>query len=82
MSESFKRLPKREPGSHPECLKNETFIGNYTAENFRNLGYKTKRVGNMPLDPYGNPINDPNLSPVFVETDEIKRIEWAYEGGD
>lgn len=70
----FKRVPKIEPGSHPECQKDETFLGNYTLENFRKLGYKTKRVGNIPLDPYGNPIHDPNLSPVFVKTEERKTV--------
>ncbi|OGZ29291.1 MAG: hypothetical protein A2931_02530 [Candidatus Niyogibacteria bacterium RIFCSPLOWO2_01_FULL_45_48] len=82
MTNPFKNIPKKEPGTHPECRESETFIGNYTVEQFKKLGYLTKRAGSMALDPRGNPSDNPNLSPVFISTEEFRQKKWMYKNTD
>jgi hypothetical protein len=53
---------------HPELMPGEVFLTNDNCENFDEIGYQTKRAGNVAYDIHGNVIE--GLFPVFVKKSE------------
>lgn len=68
----FKAIPKNDGGGHPECGGDEVFVGNHHQAGFRELPWKTKRVGNVAYDERGNPLDDAQFFPVFVKRAEYR----------
>ena len=55
---------------HPEQKKDEEFLGNFTQLHFRDMPFVTKRIGEVPYDRNGQPLNGSKLHPVFIWRDE------------
>jgi hypothetical protein len=60
--------------NHPECGKNEYFIGNATLVEFSGMTYKTKRVGKIAYDRNSEVIKGSDMVPVFLD----KKLEGEY----
>ena len=57
---------------HPEMKDSEAFLGNYTQEDFdKKITWKTKRMGGVAYDVFGNPLGQTNYHPIFVEKSEL-----------
>jgi len=56
---------------HPECLPDETFLGNANAGSFASCGWKTKRLGIVAYDIDGNVLPESiPVRPLFAKTAE------------
>lgn len=83
-----------QPFVHPEKNEDEFFLGNFTSpggdedtrleletNTYKDIGWKTKRMGNRSYDVYGKLILMSNLRPVFVKKSEVKaEDEKTYDG--
>ena len=61
---------------HPELQENEVWITNADAKSFENIGWKTKRRGNVALNADGEPITFrqwPGVFPVFAQKSELEK---------
>lgn len=56
--------------NHPELMTGEMFLTNSASNDFRHIGHKTKRVGLIAYDIYGNVVS--GLKPVFVQKQEYE----------
>lgn len=63
---------------HPELQKGEVFLCNETAKDFRDIGWKTKRIGEVPYNIYGNIVEEdcdmPHSYPVFIQRSEVEQM--------
>ena len=64
---------------HPEMKDGEIFLNNISTDNFKFVGWKTKRLGTFAYDIEGNVINE--LRPLFVMREEYvkafnKNKQW------
>jgi hypothetical protein len=58
---------------HPECLENETWIGNTTKDGFETINYVSKRLGLVAYRSDGTPIPaEQELFPLFVARQEFR----------
>ena len=58
---------------HPEQQSDEFFITNSTEDDYHNVGWKTKRLGDIAYCTNGLPVLPINtLFPVFVKQEEIR----------
>lgn len=57
---------------HPEQLPGEVFLGNFDAEGWRHVSFKTKRLGLVAYDVYGKPLGSRwlNARPGFASAQE------------
>lgn len=57
---------------HPECREDEVFVSNVTESQYSDIGWRTKRRGNVAYGIDGKPIGDSReIFPVFVKKKEI-----------
>ena len=56
---------------HPEATADEIMIGNIYPCDFGRIGWKTKRLGKVPLDHSGKKLKGGNMRPVFVARAEL-----------
>lgn len=61
---------------HPEQHDDEVLIANSSLSDISRIGWKSKRVGIVAYDVYGNPIK--GLVPVFISKQEIKESGLDY----
>lgn len=64
---------------HPECKPDEYFIGNYTKDQFINIGYISKRWGRTTYDIDHKPYNAQGVFPVFVKIHEVEEYASKLE---
>lgn len=66
---------------HPEQQPDEFFITNIDDDNYHNVGWKTKRKGDIAYDMNGLPISPiSQLFPVFAKREEVRITHTAtYE---
>jgi len=57
--------------SHPETRRGEVFLANMSAEMYRCLDWKSKRLGRSAYDGDGNEISFADWHPVFLEKREL-----------
>lgn len=63
--------------NHPELREGEVFLTNTSSEQFGQIGYKTKRLGDVAYDIYGKYVD--NLQPVFVQRSELEECGIVIE---
>lgn len=62
--------------SHPELRPREVFVGNVTRDQFDRDSYKTKRLGNLALNPDGTLLPAGlNARPMFVSETEYLAVD-------
>jgi hypothetical protein len=65
---------------HPERASDEVYIANTDQEDVIDIGWKTKRAGNIAYDIRGKKIGQyPKVFPIFVKISEIKEKENGKE---
>ena len=57
--------------SHPELRDGEVFIGNTSLDHWECVGWKTKRMGDVAYNIYGEPLN--GIHPTFAQAEELRR---------
>lgn len=57
---------------HPEMLPGEVFIANSSEEYYDQIGWKTKRCGDVAYDWYSNEVE--GLFPVFAQESEMRSL--------
>ncbi len=65
-------------GWHPERMEDEIYLGNFSEKYFPNLGWETKRFGEVAYSAKREPLkkNPRKLRPVFVKKSEV--IETGF----
>jgi len=59
---------------HPERVDGESFIGNFTKEDFATkVVWQSKRIGDRAFDRNGYPEKDASLHPVFANSSELRK---------
>lgn len=56
---------------HPEATADEECIGNIYRVDFRQVGWRTKRLGKVPYGQDGKRLKGGNMRPVFVQRSEL-----------
>jgi hypothetical protein len=65
---------------HPELLEGEVFLENYTTDDFQNkIHWQSKRLGKVPYTKIGQSIDQPNVFPVFVSREELRKAGLNME---
>ncbi len=66
---------------HPELQEDEVYLGNTHDEDFDQIGWETKRSGQVTYDRDGKKMGqDKDFFPVFVKRDEVIK-KWSKETG-
>lgn len=70
-----------EKWKHPELQEGEILVGNETEKHFEESEWKTKRMGEVPYDIYGNIVeedeedfNMPHVYPMFIQRSEVEQM--------
>jgi hypothetical protein len=66
--------------AHPEILRGEVFVGNFTNREFAECRWKSKRRGNVAYRPDGSPAST-RLRPVFVAEMEVVAAGYRIKNG-
>jgi hypothetical protein len=68
-------MSNRANKTHPECRSDEVFITNSDIETYSEIGWKSKRKGNVAYGTDGKPLGNRWLGafPVFAKKDEIRQ---------
>lgn len=61
--------------NHPELKEGEMWLSN--GVNLYKIGYKTKRMGGLAFNKYGEIITE--LHPIFVQISEYNEVQNAYK---
>ena len=59
---------------HPEIQEGEVFLTNADLDNFKEIGWKTKRLGKVTFNIYGKRFRSESFFPVFVQRKELEEV--------